>query len=122
MNPSLSLVVIRVADMEKSRRFYEALGLQFTEEQHGQGPLHLSAVLGGTVFEIYPLGNKPITSGIRLGFRVSSVSKALDHLRQFDVTVNNPPTHTDYSLVSVVSDPDGHRIEIVEERVVTTDV
>lgn len=42
--PSLSLLVLRAADVERTRGFYEALGLVFTREQHGSGPVH-SAVL-----------------------------------------------------------------------------
>ena len=35
--------------------FYQSLGLTFTEEQHGKGPLHYSAPLGDGIIEIYPL-------------------------------------------------------------------
>ena len=41
----LSLVVLRCADLERTRRFYEALGLTLMPEQHGSGPRHYSARL-----------------------------------------------------------------------------
>ncbi len=51
----LSLVVIRTHQPERVKGFYEALGLQFREEKHGNGPVHFSAGVGQTVFEVYPL-------------------------------------------------------------------
>ena len=54
MEPRLCLIVIRVADLARSRQFYQAIGLDFHEEQHGGGPLHLACELAGIVFEIYP--------------------------------------------------------------------
>ncbi len=47
--------VIRTGDMEGTRRFYEALGLAFVEEQHGDGPRHYACERNGCVLEIYPL-------------------------------------------------------------------
>ena len=38
MDTKLNLVVIRAAELERSQRFYEALGLRFSHEQHGRGP------------------------------------------------------------------------------------
>jgi lactoylglutathione lyase len=38
--PSLNLIVIRAADLDKSLAFYRALGLEFAQEQHGTGPVH----------------------------------------------------------------------------------
>src|SRR3546814_7493059 len=43
-----------VRDLEAAQRFYEALGLQFRRERHGNGPEHLTAPLGAAVFELYP--------------------------------------------------------------------
>ena len=53
--PGLSLLVLYCTDLDGCRRFYTALGLDFSPEQHGQGPGHWAAVLaGGTVLELYP--------------------------------------------------------------------
>ena len=68
MSISLNLVVIRVANLEQAQRFYETLGLQFTREQHGNGPVHLAAKLGEVVFELYPQGTGVATTSTRLGF------------------------------------------------------
>ena len=49
-DPTLNLVVLRCNDLARSRLFYDALGLRFVDERHGQRPPHVSATLpGGTV-------------------------------------------------------------------------
>lgn len=48
------LLVIRVADIETTRIFFEGLGLDFVKEKHGSGPEHYAHVSGDRVFEIYP--------------------------------------------------------------------
>src|SRR5262245_20541393 len=111
--PSLSLVVMRAADLERSRRFYEALGLALTRERHGAGPEHLVAELPGVVFEVYPLDNMP-TSGSRIGFRVASVNAAIDAVRRLGAQVTSPPKPGPWGLRAVVIDPDGHRVELTE--------
>lgn len=46
--------VLYVHDMERLKTFFERLGLQFEEEQHGNGPKHFACAYDGTVLEIYP--------------------------------------------------------------------
>jgi catechol 2,3-dioxygenase-like lactoylglutathione lyase family enzyme len=112
MSPSLNLVVIRVSDLEISRRFYEGLGIQFSLEQHGSGPEHLAAKLPGTVFEIYPRGNGPTTAAVRIGFRVESVVQAVAAAKELGAEIASPPKESAWGLRAVVVDADGHRVEI----------
>jgi predicted enzyme related to lactoylglutathione lyase len=112
MGAALSLVVIRASDLERSQRFYEALGLSFTRERHGSGPEHLAAEMASVVFEVYPRGNGPVTHGVRLGFRVSSVAAALAAAQQLGAEVVSPPADSPWGLRAVLADPDGHRVEI----------
>ena len=72
------LVVLRSANIEKSRAFYEAIGLTFVEEQHGNGPLHLACETDTLVFELYPGEDAPIleakhSSATMIGFNVESL-------------------------------------------------
>lgn len=52
---SLSLLVLKARQVPKLRAFYGTLGIEWTEEQHGSGPVHYSGQLGETVLELYPL-------------------------------------------------------------------
>src|SRR5690606_35870227 len=48
-----TLLVLRCADIDASRAFYEALGAHFVEAKHGEGPRHYAATLGGITHELY---------------------------------------------------------------------
>ena len=111
---AIRLVVIRVADLERSRRFYEALGVRFNFEQHGAGPEHLAAEMGGVVFEIYPRGTGPTSTGTRIGFRVPSIASVLSAAQTAGAKVLSPPSKSPWGLRAVIADPDEHRIELVE--------
>ena len=116
MEPRLCLVVIRVADLARSQRFYEGLGLSFREEQHGSGPKHLACELGEAVFEIYPSSSSPSpTAGTRVGFRVDDVSSSLASVVNLGSEIVSPPKDSPWGRRAVLCDPDGHMIELLEE-------
>lgn len=115
MTPALNLVVLRSADLERAATFYECLGLQFTRHRHGGGPEHLSAELGGSVFELYPLSpNGASTLGTRIGFSVPSLESVITTLSADPSTIISPPQDSPWGRRAIVTDPDGHRIELVQ--------
>jgi predicted enzyme related to lactoylglutathione lyase len=112
--PSLSLVVIKSANVEAARDFYSLLGLSFVEEQHGNGPPHFSATVGSLVLEVYPgQGNVP-TASVRLGFKVPSLDDTLAILRNSGVRIIREATDSPWGRRAVVEDPDKNRIELNE--------
>jgi catechol 2,3-dioxygenase-like lactoylglutathione lyase family enzyme len=98
------LVVLRCADLERSRKFYEALGFALTPEQHGSGPRHYSTRVGETILEFYPDASGS-TRGLRLGLRVVDIAAAITALAEVGAVLRpgSPPT---------IDDPDGHRLEL----------
>jgi catechol 2,3-dioxygenase-like lactoylglutathione lyase family enzyme len=71
---SVDLLVLHCADIERSRAFYELIGITFVREQHGTGPEHFAAVLGGITIELYPASPKrPPEVGLRIGLKVADV-------------------------------------------------
>ena len=68
---SLELLVLRCENLERTRAYYEAAGLKFAQEQHGQGARHYSATLGTLVLELYPATPEQRPEvGLRLVFAV----------------------------------------------------
>ena len=115
-NVALNLLVSRSADLEHAAAFYSRPGLQFTRRQHGKGPEHFAAELGGSVFELYPLSaDGPSTLGTRLGFSVPSLAAAIAALSDYSDAVVSPPRDSPWGRHAVVSDPDGHRVELVQQ-------
>jgi predicted enzyme related to lactoylglutathione lyase len=111
--PALNLVVIRSTDIERAQRFYFAMGLLFSRESHGGGPTHYVAMVCGLAFEIYPLAaGQPPTTGTRLGFQVDAVDTLIDGLVEAGGTVVVAPRDVPGGRRAVLTDPDGHRVEL----------
>ncbi|MGV0633873.1 VOC family protein [Mycolicibacillus trivialis] len=107
---TLTLLVLYVSDPERSRDFYELLGLDFTEERHEGGTVHHAAALpGGTVLELYPASDRPVTR-TRLGFAVRDRAAVAKTLRLAGFTVKRQ---------SLAIDPDGNRVEITDSEAVS---
>jgi catechol 2,3-dioxygenase-like lactoylglutathione lyase family enzyme len=118
---SLSLLVLRTEDLDRSVRFYRALGLEFAQEQHGDGPVHYACELGETVLELYPArpGSAPerrTAGATMIGFRVDSLSQTMHALAELDVAVLTAPSQSSTPSRAVVQDPDGRAIEIQEKE------
>jgi len=109
---SLHLVVLRTANLESLLKFYEAVGLTFVEEKHGNGPKHYACDLGSSVLELYPAYDK-VSSGsaTMLGFTVNSIENVLSSLNASQTPVKN----SSYGRRAVVYDPDGRMVELVEK-------
>ncbi|MEW9531931.1 VOC family protein [Microbispora sp. NPDC049125] len=64
------LIVIYTERLDEVRDFYAELGLTFTKEQHGGGPVHYATTIDTTVIELYPAGDRPPTGRLRLGLTI----------------------------------------------------
>lgn len=111
---SMSLLVLRSPDIERTAQFYRLLGVHFERERHGGGPEHFAGQVGSVVFEIYPQGEGADTVGVRLGFQVASVDAAVEAARQNSETVLASPRRSRWGYCAVLADPDGRRVEIGE--------
>lgn len=111
----LNLVVLRVSDLERAEVFYSTLGLVFTRHRHGSGPEHLSAASSGWVFELYPVASDgKSTTATRIGFRVPSIDAVLAALVAIPAAVIQPAADSEWGRRAVITDPDGHRIELLQ--------
>ncbi len=112
---SLNLVVLRSTDVRRAAAFYSCLGLHFEQHRHGNGPEHFAAELPNCVFELYPLAaDSASTLGTRVGFRVPSVDEAIQALRNYPSAVVTPAKDSEWGRRAVVTDPDGHRVELLQ--------
>ncbi|MFT3998177.1 MAG: VOC family protein [Asticcacaulis sp.] len=113
----LNLIVLRARDPKGLARFYEGLGMSFMEEKHGNGPVHFSADLSGTILEIYPAtGDASGVTDIRLGFVVSNLSELMEHIADFGARILTPPGQTPWGYRAVIKDIEGHTVELTEVR------
>ena len=113
--PRLNFVMIRASDISVSVSFYENLGLQFTEHQHGTGPTHFCADVGAWDFEIYPAVDDMATQNVvRVGFAISNLDETIERLQAMGHRVLVQPTQTQWGYRAVVIDPDDNRVELVQ--------
>jgi lactoylglutathione lyase len=114
----LNLIVIRSLDLERSVNFYQMLGLSFIKHRHGSGLEHFSSQVEQLTFEIYPHTAKAeSTTGTRLGFRVLDLDEIVIKLQQEGVSIILQPTSSEWGRRAVVIDPDRHRVELTQGKV-----
>jgi lactoylglutathione lyase len=111
----LNLVVLRVADIDRSAAFYALLGLQFTKHAHGAGPQHYACESNGVVFELYP--NPPGETApalARIGFEVPDVDELVERISTFaGAKVIAAARDSEWGRRAVIADPDGHHVELL---------
>lgn len=111
---SLTLLVLKTRQVEQLRIFYQALGIELAEEQHGKGPVHFAGRVGDVVIEVYPLldDSTQVDSSTRLGFAVENVADVVQALQGIGTKIVTSPRETAWGLQAVVKDPDGRSVEL----------
>jgi lactoylglutathione lyase len=129
---SLNLLILRTRDLERSRRFYEAIGLRMQPVDYGhgalgvQGPVPPAAPLvlnvkteemppPHTFLEIHEWRSDGPVPHQQLGFFVGSVDAALQAAINAGGKLLAEPANWPYGRRGVVADPDGNRIELSED-------
>jgi lactoylglutathione lyase len=115
---SLTLLVLKTRQVDAVRLFYQPLGVDLIEEQHGHGPLHFAGRVGDLVIEVYPLpeGSTSVDSSTRLGFAVENVAEVVTALEEIGTKIVTPPKETAWGFQAVVKDPDGRSVELTQPR------
>lgn len=111
----LSFLVLRCVDIEKSRAFYEMIGLRFVRERHGNGVEHYASEDGALSLELYPTRAGTAISHERLGFAVESLDQTVGALARNGAVIRSAPAHTEWGPRAIVEDPDGRLIELEQD-------
>ncbi len=111
----LNLIVIRSLEPSRTLNFYQKLGMNFQQEQHGSGPVHWAADLDGIVLEIYPAKSaNEVDAATQLGFDVNDAVSVLDALRLSNIEIVSDLKQTTWGLRAIVRDSDGRSVELVQ--------
>ena len=114
---------LRVADLDRSLAFYRALGYEVVGEVPETGIGHLTMIkLPGDEFVTIELVHQPgadVVAGTGLShfvITVESMATTLAHLAGQDIDAEPPssPDGRDDFLTTMLTDPDGNRIELVQ--------
>lgn len=114
---SLTLLVLKTRQIEQLRVFYQTLGIELTQEQHGKGPVHFAGRVGDVVIEVSPLPDdgSPVDFSTRLGFAVENVADVVQALQVIGTKIVKPPTQSSSGFQAVLKDPDGRSVELSQK-------
>lgn len=112
----LTLLVLKTRQVERLRTFYNALGIELNEEQHGKGPIHYAGRIGELMLELYPLPDDggSVDTTTRLGFAVESLTEVVEAIQAIGAPVVTQSQETPWGYRAVVRDPDGRAVELYE--------
>ena len=116
----LGALVLFTSSLEATVDFYRAMGIDLTEENHGDGVLYFAAELDGCHFAVFPASGISTSPGLGepgcsfAGIAVHSVHAILEHVRSLGAPVLEEPTQYPWGIRAVVADPDGRPVEIFE--------
>ncbi len=115
MATKLHGIVLRSKDRVALQRFYEALGLNFNEHQHG-GPVHAecSDIDPEFVLEVYQASKSFPADALML--RVDSVADSLTAAQNAGGTVLRRFSEQGDIFFAYVADPDGRPVMLVQRK------
>jgi len=115
---SLSLLVLKTHQLDVVKRFYETIGIEFIEEQHGTGPVHFAGRVGNLVIEIYPSSDQGVKADAttRLGFIVEDIVSVIESLSRQDLSPLKKAKQSEWGMRAVVKDPDGRSVELYSKE------
>ena len=108
----LSFLTLMSPNMETTLPAYEALGLRFVRERHGEGPEHYCCVSAGVAFEIYPGQKEVQEAGVLLGFDVDDLNAVRAALGTAGVSILRDIADIDGVASLIFADHDGRRVMV----------
>ena len=110
------------AEPEKTADFYRAVGIALEDEDHGEGPVHVAAEVGGVHIAIYPAGSSGRAPTVRQGgssfsgFYVDSLDAVTAELTRLEASLLRGHEEMPWGCRIVVEDPDGRPVEINQRQ------
>lgn len=114
-------VELHVRDVERSRRFYQALGVDVGEPEvhEGQGVRHAHAVWGKwdaeasfLMLNLYPATGTP--SRVSIGFVADDLDGLHGRMTGDGVEVVKAPAAQPWGRTAIYRDPDGNTVSVTE--------
>jgi predicted enzyme related to lactoylglutathione lyase len=105
--------ILRAKKRNTTVRFYEALGIDMAEQEHG-GPKHfeMTSVSAAPVFELYQRTKKFPQDTLMLA--VDSIDEAIAVAREFGIVPLQEARLASGLKIAYISDPDGRPILLLQ--------
>ncbi|MDX1957176.1 MAG: hypothetical protein SFU98_01315 [Leptospiraceae bacterium] len=105
----VKFLTIKCKDIERSRSFYELLGINFVKEKHEDGPEHYSSNINGMVLELYPTKDN-IKNSLIIGLELDLLVEEIIEKIQLRFGNQNITKNKNGNLV--IKDPDENTIHL----------
>ena len=116
MQSKLFRITLNTAQPDLLLRFYSLLGFQFNEKKIDKGSRAWQGCLGDFTLEIFSIkesfSNK--TPGVQMSFQVTGMENLIQQFRALKVQIMIEPTETKSGFMSIVIDPDGRSVELIQ--------
>lgn len=116
--PEVASIVLYSSQPERTIAFYRSVGVDFEDEDHGDGMVHAATEVGGVhvaVFAASDTGTAPSRQAdgcTFVGFYVDSLDEVLTAVSALGATVLVDHELQDWGCRVVLEDPDGRPVEI----------
>ena len=108
----LSVIMVVVKDMERSKRFYgEVLGLKPQHDSPEWAQFDAGNISVGLHKESDRLKVEP-HEGMQFGFEVEDIQKATEDLKKKGVHFVREPHKEEFGWLAIFKDPDGHHLQL----------
>lgn len=114
----MASLVLFTAQVDRTVAFYRAVGVPLEDEDHGEGPVHAAAEVGGVHLAVYAAaapGQHPArrSGGSDFpGFYVDALDDAVAAVTALRAPVLSGHEQMPWGCRVVVEDPDGRAVEI----------
>ena len=118
---SVDALVLHAADLERSKLFYETLGLSLAREQHGEGPVHFTCKIDGLHFGIYEgqtgtAVERPAGGATMFGFQVDDLQSVATALTGGRFEIHTQLQDVPWGRRLIARDPDGRLVELNQAK------
>jgi catechol 2,3-dioxygenase-like lactoylglutathione lyase family enzyme len=111
-------VIFRVVDKQKTALFYQKLGVELKEHEHG-GPKHFEMCGLSDMFVLEIYQNSPTFLRDAIMVRVASIEKAIEAVAEFSAIAKTKPKTIGSNTFVYINDPDGRDVMLVEDQNLT---
>ncbi len=116
--PDVSSIVLFSVHPERIIAFYRSVGIEFEDEDHGDGLVHAAADVGDVHVAVLPAPDGGVAPGWRaggsifVGFYVDSLDETVAALSHTGAALLEDHQVREWGCRVVVEDPDGRAVEI----------
>lgn len=116
MQSKLFRITLNTAQPDLLLRFYTLLGFQFSQKLIDKGSQAWNGQLGDLSLEIFSIkesfSNK--IPGVQMSFEVKAIDNLVQEFRLLKSQIMMEPLETKSGVISIVIDPDGRSIELIQ--------